>query len=155
MITYLKGDATEPVTKPALIIHVVNDMGGWGRGFVLAISKKWKIPEQKYRASFILRDVKLGKVQFVWVDEAIVVANMFAQHGYVSSANPIALDYNALEHCFAKVQEWITENTLGPATQWSIHAPRLGCGLAGGSWPEVEKRIDSFFGEIPVHIYDL
>ena len=39
-INYLKGDATEPTKKPAIICHVCNDIGGWGRGFVLALSKK-------------------------------------------------------------------------------------------------------------------
>lgn len=40
-IIYLKGDATEPIgTGHKIIAHVCNNKGGWGRGFVLAISKK-------------------------------------------------------------------------------------------------------------------
>ncbi|WP_253732040.1 hypothetical protein [Listeria monocytogenes] len=42
-ITYLKGDATNPMAKGNKIIaHICNDVGGWGKGFVLAISRKWK-----------------------------------------------------------------------------------------------------------------
>lgn len=34
-ITYLKGDATAPQAKGVkLIVHVCNDLGGWGKGFV-------------------------------------------------------------------------------------------------------------------------
>lgn len=39
--TYLKGDATCPQAKGVKIIcHVCNDIGGWGKGFVLALSKR-------------------------------------------------------------------------------------------------------------------
>jgi O-acetyl-ADP-ribose deacetylase (regulator of RNase III) len=50
MITYLKGDATVPQAKGTkLIVHVCNTLGGWGAGFVLAISKRWEQPEAMYR----------------------------------------------------------------------------------------------------------
>ena len=49
-ITYLQGDATQPQSKGNRIIaHVCNDLGGWGKGFVLAISKRWPEPEAEYR----------------------------------------------------------------------------------------------------------
>lgn len=42
-IQYLKGDATNPqVEGNKIITHICNDIGGWGKGFVLAISKRWK-----------------------------------------------------------------------------------------------------------------
>jgi len=41
-ITYLQGDATVPVAEGMKIIcHVCNVAGGWGKGFVVAISKRW------------------------------------------------------------------------------------------------------------------
>src|SRR6516165_441272 len=49
-ITYIKGDATCPRAKGVkLICHICNDLGGWGKGFVLAISNRWKEPDQQYR----------------------------------------------------------------------------------------------------------
>jgi len=49
-ITYIKGDATNPQAKGTkIIIHICNNLGGWGKGFVLAISKRWKAPEEAYR----------------------------------------------------------------------------------------------------------
>ena len=45
-IIYLKGDATKPEGLGTKIIaHVCNDVGLWGKGFVLAVSKRWKFPE--------------------------------------------------------------------------------------------------------------
>jgi O-acetyl-ADP-ribose deacetylase (regulator of RNase III) len=47
-INYIKGDATAPISKGEKIIcHICNDIGGWGKGFVLAISKRWKEPEEE------------------------------------------------------------------------------------------------------------
>ncbi|WP_261986759.1 hypothetical protein [Actinomadura sp. HBU206391] len=46
----IKGDATSPQAKgPKIITHVCNDRGGWGKGFVLAISRRWPEPEREYR----------------------------------------------------------------------------------------------------------
>mgnify|MGYP002351074259 FL=1 len=44
-IIYLKGDATKPEgLGPRIIAHICNDVGLWGKGVVLAISKRWKLP---------------------------------------------------------------------------------------------------------------
>jgi len=41
-IHYLKGDATLPQSQsPAVIAHICNDQGLWGKGFVLALSARW------------------------------------------------------------------------------------------------------------------
>ena len=49
-IIYTVGDATKPEGAGSKIIaHVCNDMGAWGRGFVLAISKLSPAPERGFR----------------------------------------------------------------------------------------------------------
>lgn len=77
-IRFVKGDATAPAGDGAkVIVHVCNDLGKWGKGFVLAISKRWKEPEQAYKASFAATPPPaLGDVQFVAVAPPIVVANL-------------------------------------------------------------------------------
>lgn len=50
-INYIIGDATQPVySGPAILVHVCNDLGKWGAGFVLAVSRRWPEPEAAYRA---------------------------------------------------------------------------------------------------------
>lgn len=45
-MNFLIGDATEPVAEGNKIIcHICNDIGKWGAGFVLALSKRWYQPE--------------------------------------------------------------------------------------------------------------
>jgi O-acetyl-ADP-ribose deacetylase (regulator of RNase III) len=154
-INYILGDATQPVGDgPRIIAHVCNDIGGWGRGFVVAISKRWKSPEAEYRAwSCGERDIsfKLGEVQFVSVEKALWVANMVGQHktSPVDGVPPVR--YDAIEAGLAKVTDFAIDRNA------SIHMPRIGCGLAGGSWEIVENLIELSVCHrgVPVTVYDL
>jgi hypothetical protein len=62
-----------------------NDEGGWGRGFVLALSRRWSEPERRYRAWARGEEdsapFALGQVQLVPVEESLWVANLIGQHG--------------------------------------------------------------------------
>lgn len=158
MITYLVGDATYPQGEGLKIIpHVSNDRGGWGAGFVLALSKRWEEPERVYRKGFRDGALKLGLVQFVGVEPNLIVANMVAQRGYGKgnqsqhrSDDPdedIPLSYEHLEICLRSVAR--------NATGASVHMARIGCGLGGGKWEKVEPIIRRTLAETPVFVYDL
>ena len=102
-ITYLTGDATNPieVNGRKIIAHIVNTIGAWGAGFVLALSRRWKTPETEYRKWFEASGYKLslGEVQFVKVEKDMVVANMVGQEsiGWRDGIPPIR--YNAVDTC--------------------------------------------------------
>lgn len=141
-IKYVKGDATEPIGNgKKIIVHICNDIGGWGRGFVLALSKKWKEPEKCYRESY--RKLSLGDIQYVKVEEDITVCNMVAQHGCYPQKDletgeilpPIR--YNALKECLIKVAIFAKDNGC------SVHMPKIGAGLAGGDWRIIEDIINN------------
>ena len=82
-IKYVKGDATSPIGEGRkIIIHCCNDIGAWGAGFVIALSNKWPITRKKYiEWSKEPEGFELGEVQYVKVEDDIVVANMIGQHG--------------------------------------------------------------------------
>jgi len=149
-INYLIGDATKPIKtgKKRIIAHICNDKGGWGAGFVLALSRKWTRPEQMYR-SIPISELKLGTVQFVVVEDDIIVANMIAQHGYRNDNNgkpPIR--YGALADALREVNKMALELNA------TIHMPRIGSGLAGGEWTIIELLIEENV-QAPVYVYDL
>src|SRR5215470_1072283 len=149
-ITYFVGDATAPQSGPGVIAHVCNDSGGWGKGFVLGISRRWPEPESAYRRwARGGRGFGLGMVQLVTVDDHLRVANMVAQHGYVSRVNPVAIRYDALAQCLSKLAGQIDEGTL-------IHMPRIGCGLAGGTWDQIEPLVEEHLAAagFDVRVYD-
>ncbi len=51
-------------------------------------------------------------IQLVKVEDHLCAANMVAQHGYVSRANPVAIRYDALAQCLSKLAGQIEEGTL-------------------------------------------
>jgi O-acetyl-ADP-ribose deacetylase (regulator of RNase III) len=153
-IRYLKGDATAPqASGPKIICHICNDRGGWGKGFVLAISKRWPLPEEKYREWYNDGDktFRLGAVQFVQVQPDKHVANMIAQHGMAASnkSGP-PIRYEAVEACLKQVAE------KARVLKASVHMPRIGCGLAGGKWEKIEPIITRTLlaNAIEVTVYD-
>lgn len=151
-ITYIKGDALNPQSKENVIIaHICNDIGKWGKGFVMAISKKWKSPREEYINWYNSNTLSLGKVQYVKVENNIYIANMIAQKGIYSSNNPIPIQYNHLQECLNNIK---TYATLKEAT---VHMPRIGTGLAKGSWKVIEKLIINSLcnHNIKVYVYDL
>ena len=138
-IAYLIGDATAPKT-PGLkvIVHVCNDIGAWGKGFVMALSRGWPGPESQYQAWYHGRktnDFCLGAVQFVKVENDVWVANMIGQHGIRRTKEGPPIRYDAVEKCLGRVAKKTVE------LEASIHMPRIGCGLAGGKWEEIEPII--------------
>ncbi|MCL2015338.1 MAG: macro domain-containing protein [Defluviitaleaceae bacterium] len=151
-ITYIKGDATVPAAKGTKIIaHICNDVGGWGKGFVLAISKRWKEPEKQYRAWYKSKEnFGLGEVQFVQVADDLFVANMIGQRGVKTGSKGPPIRYNAVENCLVKLSDKAAELNA------TVHMPRIGCGLAGGKWEQIEPLIIRHLIEknVEVFVYD-
>ena len=151
-IKYIKGDATAPeVEGNKIIAHICNDIGGWGRGFVLAISNKWKAPEGEYRKWAASKDnFELGKIQVVKCDEEIFVANMIGQEGIKKKGNKPPIRYEAVQSALRELSKEAS------ALKASIHMPRIGCGLAGGKWEEIEPIIQQELIKkgVPVTVYD-
>ncbi|WP_236719834.1 macro domain-containing protein [Listeria monocytogenes] len=155
-----------------IIAHICNDVGGWGKGFVLAISRKWKEPEKAYRKWYkdklaISRkwkepekayrkwykdknDFKLGEVQLIPVTDYISICNMIGQKGTKTGSKGAPIRYEAVESCLEKLSEIAKEQ------QAIIHMPRIGCGLAGGKWEIIEPIIRKTLiaNDIEVYIYD-
>lgn len=152
-INYLKGDATNPMAEGnKIIVHICNDLGGWGKGFVMAISKRWKLPEQKYREWFKSNEnFNLGQVQFVQVENELWIANLIGQHKINKDENGNApIRYEAILIGLELVAKFAIENNA------TIHMPRIGCGLAGGTWDKIEPIINSTLVEnnLMVSVYD-
>ncbi|MDI9310021.1 MAG: macro domain-containing protein [Limnohabitans sp.] len=153
-IIYTKGDATSPQSKGIKIIaHICNDIGGWGKGFVLAISKRWENPESEYRKWHRERannDFGLGKTQLVQAEKYIYVCNMVGQRGIKTGSNGVPIRYDAVEECLERLAAYAKE--LGA----SVYMPRIGCGLAGGKWEKIEPIIVEKLSEndVEVTVYD-
>ena len=147
MINYVDGDATQPIGEgQKLIVHCCNDIGAWGAGFVLALSKRWKRPEQVFTSEPRLL---LGTVQFVRVTKDIVVANLVGQRGVAQWNGQAPIRYGAVREGMETVAEYARKHNM------SIHMPRIGCGLAGGTWDHIEPILMDKLKGLDVVVYDL
>ncbi|HTN90725.1 MAG TPA: hypothetical protein VL242_43930 [Sorangium sp.] len=155
-ISYVVGDATRPAGEGSRIIaHVCNDIGGWGRGFVTALSARWATPEVEYRrwhrGELAGPPFGLGQVQFVEVEAGLWVANMIGQHGVRARDGVPPVRYEAIDAALLAVAAFARQHDA------SVHMPRIGAGLAGGSWSEIvpliEKNLCS--AGLRVNVYDL
>jgi O-acetyl-ADP-ribose deacetylase (regulator of RNase III) len=153
-IRYVRGDATTPLGKgPKVVAHVCNDRGGWGKGFVLAVSRRWPEPEAAYRRWHRERarnGFGLGAVQFVQVERLVWVANMVGQHGIRRGSKGPPVRYEAIDAALGV----LAARAAGLAA--SVHMPRIGCGLAGGTWERVEPLVTARLvaAGVPVTVYD-
>jgi O-acetyl-ADP-ribose deacetylase (regulator of RNase III) len=160
-VQYITGDATKPQGEGLKIIaHCNNNRGGWGSGFVVALSKKWPRPEIEYRdwhkrSGDDKFQKMLGATMLVPVESDIYVANIIGQDGLRKGPDGKApVRYPAIGKGFEHIASFALEH---PDKNVSIHMPRIGCGLAGGDWSEIEPLLDRFFVTkgIAVTVYDL
>jgi O-acetyl-ADP-ribose deacetylase (regulator of RNase III) len=148
-IKYVQGDATRPIGDGCkVLVHICNDICKWGRGFVLAVSNKW--PSVRYHYLANSNGMALGTVQFVQVEPDLHVANLIGQHDIKPGPEgepPIR--HWAVREGLQKVKEFALEHNA------SVHMPRIGCGLAGSTWDQMEELIRRELDEISVTVYDL
>lgn len=162
----VKGDATEPQltadNEIAVIPHVCNNAGGFSKGFVLALSKKFgNEPKYAYRRQiekFADQKERLGNTSFVTVNRGkIIIANMIAQNGYISTNNPRPLRYNALVKCMEEVVKYINkqkeyDEICGKEFKYCIHTCKFGSELAGGNFNFIICLIQDIWIETGINV---
>lgn len=165
-IQYVTGDATEPQgAGPKVIVHCCNDLGKWGRGFVLALSARFPGSETWYRTwarknrgfmgeppvCEVTGPFALGQAQFVLVRPRLWVANIIGQHGIVVTSEGAPIRYGAIRSGLAHVRKFSLPKGA------SVHMPRMGAGLAGGDWDKVAEIVSEELvnHKIPVTVYDI
>lgn len=158
-LKYVVGDATYPQGEgKKIIVHCCNDLGIWGAGFVLALSRRFPGVEVAYRDLLPAAKEKgydkipPGTVQFVKVNEDLMVANLVGQEGVgrkLDGTPPIS--YHAIHTGLARV------HGVAQVTDSSVHMPRMGAGLAGGDWNRIEQIVieELCRGGTSVTVYDL
>jgi len=155
-LIYRMGDATAPQGKgPMAIAHVCNDLGRWGKGFVVCLSNRWPITHERYFAWHRGKEpdaapFELGAVQFVEVRPKLWVANMIGQHRITRKGGVPPVRYEAIKAALTEVAKFAVQRGA------TVHMPRIGCGQAGGNWHIVSEMITRFLCErgLSVTVYD-
>lgn len=121
---YIHGDITKETS--GLIIHGVNAQGVMGSGVALAIKTKWPQIYTAYK-SHVQGKEAMGRVQFVEIDESLVVGNCWTQEFYGKDGRVYA-DRNALLKCLYTAFAYCDEHGL------ELKSPKIASGLAGLDW---------------------
>lgn len=160
-ITYIEGDACNPnkIEGINLLVHCVNDEGVMDGGIALAIKKKWPKVYKAYKELFqepaYKRATAQGQIQIVGVEDDLFVINLFGQSsiGDLDGFPPIR--YGAIEEGFMRLASIISARK-DPERQVCLHMPRLGSGLAGGSWSKIEEILYRVFSssDVLIVVYD-
>lgn len=132
MIKYKLGNLFDYAEKNRCIIaHIANNRGVMGSGFVIPLAQKYPLAKADYLS---LKTYELGETQFV-LEKGVIVANMIAQNGFISPDNPQPCDLSALCGCLLDVLD------LAYYLRVPVYLPRVGAGLGGAKWEDVEKVI--------------
>lgn len=160
-IHYRVGDAAKPISllsedERKVIMHVVNNIGVFGAGFALNLGNQYPQTKNDYLQYGDYFNYDLGSNIYSFCG-GICVAHLIAQDGVINYNNPHPLKYYALADCFRTLYLDLNDSNQASATNITLHAPRLGCGLAGGKWEKVAEIIQETLVDegIDVVIYDL
>jgi O-acetyl-ADP-ribose deacetylase (regulator of RNase III) len=115
------------VEAPALIAHGVNCSNAMGSGVARAIYMKWPTVKAMYHSE---GSMQLGDIQFVEVEDGLVVANCFTQAGYGRDGDRYASP-ESLKEALTLAAYWACDMDLD-----KVHIPRIGSGLGGLDWEE-------------------
>lgn len=154
-IVYRVGSATQPPERPAVIVHCTNNIGKWGAGFTAALNRDWSAARESFAGSgpMELGEVRVGRLSPRALGSPgleLWIAHCCGQRGVRNAHNPTPLELGWLKLALRRVvaRPW-------PAGT-SFHLPRIGCGLAGGTWDDVEPVVAATLGKsFPVFVYDL
>jgi hypothetical protein len=141
-----------------IVPHVCNNVNSFGAGFAAGVAKHFPIVKENYH--LLGKQNILGYTQFVEVyknkdyGHKIIFANMIAQNGTIHKNNPRPLNYYSLAKCMANVNLYIHQN-FDSENRVQIHAPKFGCGLAGGNWNFIQDLITDIWKNIQVFVYQL
>ena len=150
-ITYRTKDLFTAVNgdDDALIVHITNNAGQWGAGFVIPLAQRYPRTKQIYDSHD--SSLELGRVCFIEAEEdsSLFVANMCAQDN-VNTTDGRRVNYGALVTCMQKVKTYCENYNIT-----EIHAPLFGSGLAGGDWDIIEELMEYIWDDLDVTIYQL
>ena len=148
MVETIEGSDLLDVQK-GIVCHQVNCVGVMGAGVALQIKSKWPKVFNAY-----LEECKeleadpmklLGHVQDVFIREGLIVANCYGQ---VYPGNGLMTSYKAWDTILDKLKDLSNYFSLDLHFPWMV-----GCGLAGGDWEVMRKKIEHAFSGKNVKVF--
>jgi hypothetical protein len=125
---HILGSALNPIGADHFVIgHGVNDQGAWGAGFVIPLGKKFPLAKSEFLS---IKHPQRGLNQYIPVS---IENGEVIRHGFIANmciqtlGVPNPLDYDAFAKSIAGL------DTFAKQVKATVHVPRIGMGLAGGT----------------------
>ena len=125
---YKKNSDITHVTS-GVIAHGVNRKGVMGSGVTKALYHKWPIVRHEYLNNKPIPS--LGSVEFIKVTDNVTVANCYTQEKYGYDRT---VQYASLKGITDALEEIAKKHK-------TINIPKIGAGLGGLNWEDVEKEL--------------
>ncbi len=148
MITYRQGDLIALAKQGAfeVAVHGCNCFCRMKRGIAPQMAEAFGCDHFPLEASEFEGDKnKLGQIDYQSIllpsGEELIVVNAYTQYHWTEPGPfGIPLDYDALQSCFAKINEAFQGKKVG--------IPKIGAGLAGGDWSRIEGILKDVCGDL-------
>ena len=152
MIQYKYGDVL--AVPSGIIVHQTNTGAVMGSGIAKQVREKFPVAYDAYiKASKADHGLILGEISFAKVDTDKYIVNLNGQATFGGAG--VHTNYVALEVGFKRVLKLQKNIEYNTGKKLEICMPRIGCGLANGSWDQVEPIIQRVFPEdVIVKVFD-
>ena len=142
MLNYKTADVTTATEQ--VVAHGVNCTGHFGSGVAGAIKRNHPYVRDQYLS---LTEHVLGTCQFVeYNDQIWVNAHTQQDKGYDGEQYA---DLNSVAYCLVEIDNYMHEHNLH-----TIAMPKIGTGLGGLNWDDVEILVEGILGDYEVTIYE-
>ena len=146
MIKYKQGSLLD-VTE-GIIVHGCNCKGVMGSGVAKQIKEKYPVAYAAYVDKYWQSGLQLGSIITVTMEPSqLVIVHAMTQNGF-GKDNRRYVSYTAIMDCMLQVR------LLAESTGLEVHMPKIGAGLGGGAWCDIEQIlmktiIDATVWELP------
>lgn len=157
IIGYVKQDLLEALNQERFraIVHGCNCFHTMGAGVAKAIAKSYPSAVEADRRQTIMGDIsKLGRCSVTTVPMDKLIINGYTQ--YRPGKCPTEQLYTSIQKLFTTLnRDW--QCTFMPLDHKHnlIAIPRIGAGIAGGDWKEIERIINESTPDIYIVVFDM
>jgi O-acetyl-ADP-ribose deacetylase (regulator of RNase III) len=147
MIEYIKDNILS--TDCRVIIHGCNAQGKMNSGVAKTIRNRFPQAYKEYISKYEESGLSPGEIILAEEDGYLIV-NAITQEFYGYDGKQY-ISYRALSECLKRLANHL------PRSEYSdepIAMPRIGCGLGGGDWTEIEPLIALYLRDFRVKVYD-
>lgn len=130
-----------------IVVHGCNAQGQMNSGIAGEIHQRFPSVFNEYAKVYKEKGLNLGSVIFcsplVKEKRGFWVANGITQEFYGRDPNTVYVDYTAVRQVFRTVYEHAKKLNL------EVHFPKIGAGLANGSWDVISIIIEEELKDVP------